>query len=240
MIDIDRLIKLTGNFYTTVGSEFDHTRQSHWKGWEIISDYILTYLDNQQLSVLDLGCGNGRFLEYFLEDGRLEISSYTGVDSNEYLLQKAKDKFELLKHMRVQFVNKDCIGEIDSIEGKFNIVAAFGITHHVPSKEFRKKWFLNLADKVSENGFLVFSNWRIDLIENFGGKLVKSDLDLEGNDYILGWGDTQAKRYVHIYTDSEMKELEETLKDASFNLVRSFSDDGRNGKLNEYFVFKKC
>jgi SAM-dependent methyltransferase len=230
MIDVAALINLTNDFYNKIGLEFDKTRQTPWKGWDIIIDKILA--DDgatRGFSVLDIGCGNGRFLDYLETRSNFKLKSYLGVDSNEFLLTKTKG----------EFLKGDFISDVDSIPGKFDIVCAFGLTHHVPSTELRMKWFKEVSEKVNDNGYFVFSNWRIDLLDDFKAKVLKSDLDLEENDYILGWNDSDAKRYVHIYKEAEMKDIADLLSQKGFEKFCAFFADGRNDKLNEYYVFKK-
>lgn len=239
MINIDSLIKTTNNFYKSVGSEFDQTRQSYWKGWDKIVEHIYKVKSNKPVSILDAGCGNGRFLEFLLSDGRMDVFSYTGIDFDDFLLLKGKNKFELIQHSKVEFIQKDIITDLKSINDEFDVVVAFGITHHIPGANFRKQWFKNLANCVAPNGFLIFSNWQINTIENFKEKIIKTDFELEDNDYILGWNDSDAQRYVHIYTDDEMIEIEAALKELGLKKMLSFEDDGRNSKMNTYYIFQK-
>lgn len=89
------LNNLNQKFYEKTAEEFSKTRQSPWSGWYLLLDALNDFLvptsisSGCPLSVLDLGCGNGRF-EKFLR-GNLPISfTGTGIDSDEALLKEAK------------------------------------------------------------------------------------------------------------------------------------------------------
>lgn len=69
------------NLYSTHAEEFSKTRQLSWAGWEKTLDL---YKD-KKINVLDLGCGNGRFLKFLLNHN-IQIESYTGIDNSEVLL----------------------------------------------------------------------------------------------------------------------------------------------------------
>ena len=239
MLNSDLLSKITNDFYNTVGAEFDQTRQSYWKGWDLIIEKVYSSKNHRPVSILDVGCGNGRFFEYLLSNGSLDLFSYTGLDLNDHLLTKGKEKFDLIQHTKVEFIEKDIIKDLKSINDDFDLVVAFGVTHHVPNEDFRMQWFSDLANCVANKGLLVFSNWQINKIENFEEKIIKTDIELESNDYILGWNDSDAQRYVHIYSEDEMIKIENTLKGLGLKKILSFEEDGRNSKLNKYYIFQK-
>src|SRR4051812_21279538 len=75
---------LNHRFYETVAAEFDATRQTAWQGWHQLIPYLMP-----RLTVLDVGCGNGRF-GVFLAD-RLGSANlhYHGIDSSVALLASA-------------------------------------------------------------------------------------------------------------------------------------------------------
>ena len=53
---------LNRRFYETVAIDFDATRQQAWAGWERLLPYL-----HAPLSILDIGCGNGRFGAFLAE-----------------------------------------------------------------------------------------------------------------------------------------------------------------------------
>src|SRR5437773_46351 len=59
-VTIQRLNEINRAFYNRVAQDFDETRQQAWPGWDTLLSYLNAPL-NAPLSVLDVGCGNGRF-----------------------------------------------------------------------------------------------------------------------------------------------------------------------------------
>src|SRR5664279_1541814 len=84
-LTIRTLNDLNRRFYETVAAAFDATRQTAWQGW----DQLVPYL-KPPLTVLDVGCGNGRF-GVFLADrlGKANLH-YHGIDSSAILLERAR------------------------------------------------------------------------------------------------------------------------------------------------------
>src|SRR5690348_16330448 len=100
---IQLLNKVNQDFYNSISESFDNSRQYYWEGWNILWDFIIH--NNISIeSILDLGCGNARFLK-FLESriyalchsgsvNSIDILNnkfrYIGMDNNQYLLNKAQ------------------------------------------------------------------------------------------------------------------------------------------------------
>ena len=59
---IRNIIDLNNRFYKTVATDFSATRQMPWAGW----DRLLPFLPKEAIDILDLGCGNGRFLSFLI------------------------------------------------------------------------------------------------------------------------------------------------------------------------------
>src|SRR5690349_758474 len=81
---IRRLNQINREFYRITADSFDQSRQHAWAGWEQLLEYL-----KPPLSVLDVGCGNGRF-GLFLAEALSGDILYLGVDSSPILLERAK------------------------------------------------------------------------------------------------------------------------------------------------------
>ena len=86
--------------------------------------YLSPYLETNS-RVLDLGCGTGLMLNV------LPASiSYVGIDHSLEYLQMARKKWA----GRGSFVRADLANTLESsVEGKFDLVIAAGVFHHLPS-----------------------------------------------------------------------------------------------------------
>ena len=84
---ISALNQLNTNFYNTVAKEFDESRNHYWPGWQLLVEQI----DPTTItSVLDIGCGNGRF-GAFSNEHFPNMQNYTGIDSNYKLITAATE-----------------------------------------------------------------------------------------------------------------------------------------------------
>ena len=82
-----QILELNKKFYQSVAYSFSETRQTPWKGWGKVVEIINDVLKNEKIKILDLGCGNGRFLEYIKKS--FSNYEYVGMDENEDLLKEA-------------------------------------------------------------------------------------------------------------------------------------------------------
>ena len=65
---IRRLNQINHDFYRVTAAEFDQTRTQPWPGWHKLLSYIERIAHRSStVTVLDVGCGNGRF-GVFLHD----------------------------------------------------------------------------------------------------------------------------------------------------------------------------
>lgn len=235
---IDNIIRVNKDFYDKIGPDFDKTRQSAWKGWGRVAEIIKEQMGESPFSVIDVACGNGRFIGATLEKEGLPLFKYLGIDSNEFLLSKAK----ALGNDHIQFMKLDVINDLEKLSPEtFDVVVAFGITHHIPSKELRKKWFSQLSKLVSKNGLLIFTIWNYQMDERFEpAEDFISGHELEEGDYFIGWADNKnAKRYFHKYSDAEFADIDLILTSAGLKQIAKFKSDGKNGEMNEYLVYKR-
>ncbi len=193
---------LNRRFYETVAVDFDATRQQAWQGWE----HLLPYL-KPPLTVLDVGCGNGRF-GVFLAD---RLTRYVGIDSSGALLERARQS---LSGVNAALIQRDILTQPpDASLGMFDLVALFGVLHHVPGTESRLAILRSLADRVVPGGLLVWTEWRFLDLPRFRERIIPWDnvpqeLQVEPGDYLLDWRrGAHALRYCHAVDASEHARL---------------------------------
>jgi SAM-dependent methyltransferase len=234
---VEKLLALNKSFYETAGNAFSRTRNYGWPGWKkLLKDFQSEQIDIN--NVLDLACGNGRFLDTLRK--YYPKSSYIGVDDSEILLHEAELTFHD-KH--VQWILEDVLNNF-TLNAKFDLVCCFGFLHHIPSFELRNSFLLNAAGFLSDSGYLVISLWDF-LGKKYEQRNAQEELlqeigiepgELESNDFILDWRSQQrALRYAHAYDDEEITEL---LEISGLSLIREFYADGRDGKSNRYLIIK--
>jgi SAM-dependent methyltransferase len=78
------------------------------------------------LRVLDIGCGTAEILEFLPED-----IQYVGFDASREYIEQAKNRFG---HRGEFFADLIKSAHLDSL-GKFDVVLAFGVLHHLDDPE---------------------------------------------------------------------------------------------------------
>lgn len=199
---IDALNAINRRFYEIVADDFDATRQQPWEGWRRLVPYL-----HSGMHVLDVGCGNGRFGVFVAAQLERKFS-YTGLDNNAVLLERAK---EALSGIDARLEVRDVVAEpLDVGVGQFDLVALFGVLHHIPSAERRRDLLRRLAACATPGGYLVFSEWRFYEDENLRARIVPwgDAMQIEAGDYLLDWRrGTVALRYCHYVDDAEHTRL---------------------------------
>ncbi len=248
--------QLNQDFYAQISEDFSDSRNFFWSGWEKILEVSPK---KQNLNVLDIACGNGRFSE-FLEKNICGDFTYLGLDNSKELLRIAKNK-----HVKQEFKYFDLVDNylknqkiILETKEKFNLITIFGLTHHLASFKLRRSLFESVKSSLSKGGLIIVSNWqfakeqdrfeknilnlkkilknsKINIWQKI--KLIFLSINLEKNDFLLDWrkGEkaNQVFRYCHQINEEEMIEI---AKGSGLKVVDSFFADGKSNRLNQYFV----
>lgn len=244
---VERLIAVNRAFYSSRAAEFDASRRSPWPGWKRLLDHLDR---DRRLSILDVGCGNGRFGR-FARQALANQFDYCGMDSSRALLEAARTQGDPgWRWLETDLVLSEFPSQIES-EG-FDLVVCFGVMHHVPGETTRRWLAERMAARVGTGGLLAVSFWQFADDERFRRRVVPwgdldsesegglEELDLERDDYLLRWGaesdDALAKRYCH---HCNPKEIERLTAGLGLEHVESFSSDGQSGDLNRYVVLAR-
>lgn len=226
---IRRLNAINRDFYAAVAEDFDTTRGQPWAGWEQLLPLL-----TPPLSVLDVGCGNGRFGVFLARRFAGQIH-YHGMDSNPALLERAHVS---LASIDARLEERDIL-EQPPDAGVYDLVALFGVLHHIPGSERRLELMRVLANRLTAGGLLAFSCWRFYEFERFRQRIVPfpEDLNVEPGDYLLDWRrGVNAVRYCHYVDDAELEQL---IAASGLEPVLQYRADGKNNHLNLYVVLRK-
>lgn len=226
---VQRLNAINRQFYATVADDFDATRGQAWQGWERLLPLL-----NPPLSVLDVGCGNGRFGLFLARHFGANIR-YHGVDNNAALLERARIA---LAGMDARLEERDIV-EQPPDSGSYDLVTLFGVLHHVPGAARRLTLMRALAERVTDGGSLVFTCWRFYEFARFRERIVPfpEDLRVESGDYLLDWRrGLTALRYCHYVNDDELEQL---IAVTGLQPILQYRADGQSGDLNLYVVLKR-
>lgn len=234
---INQLNQLNQDFYRQNNQSFSATRQSPWPGWKTSLKIIGKSKFNQ---IFDIGCGNGRFLDFLLTR-QISFCNYLGVDFSKDLLTQAKQ----LESIRpgIRFLHLNLLDSLDLIDSKYELIVAFGVLHHIPSYQHRLKLLLNLKNMLAPKSYLILSFWQFVTDERFQSKLIAWDSqpqidqsDLEKHDYLLSWQNSQTPRYCHHFTNHEIHQLADQL---DLKQIANFHADGKTDQLNQYVIWER-
>ncbi len=243
---IKKLNSLNQKFYQETAEHFNDSRQFYWAGWEkLLPKFKKQFSNQQKITVLDLGCGNGRFGSFLTENLEHKIN-YHGFDSNPELLKLAEKRSEKFSFSHTDLVN-------DLLENHFlqnfpknspSLIVMFGVWHHLPSSKLRHQLLQETAELLNKDGLLIFTVWKFHEHERFKKKIIPPEkvglkpASLENNDYILDWKrGTKAYRYCHYSTDKEIQELLSSLP--TLKKLATFRADGEQNRSNKYYVLEK-
>jgi len=245
----NRLNQVNLEFYRSFAPSFSETRHHAWSGWMRLKPELP---HTHPLTVLDAGCGNGRFLEFLYTVLPGMPIAFTGLDACEELLATARERCAALPPAHWEAVD---LFQDDGLAGwapqrQFSLVTAFGLFHHIPGAARRAGFLSHLFDRVRPGGLLVITLWRFQQLPRFQSRIVPWEqfnsqahppidlTQLERNDFILGWqGAPNAFRYCHSFDDQERNTL---LHASGLTPCLTFRADGKSDDLNEYMLFRKC
>ncbi|MFQ3566065.1 MAG: class I SAM-dependent methyltransferase [Aggregatilineales bacterium] len=229
-----RLNAINQRFYEITAEDFDATRTEAWPGWLRLLP-LLRPRTPSRLRILDVGCGNGRFGLFLAERFGGEALHYTGIDSSPALLTKARARLGTVAGIQFDLEQRDLITSGLSA-GRYDVVAAFGLLHHLPGAQQRIEFMQQLSARVDAGGMLVFTCWRFMEYERFRARTVDwpDDLMRESGDYLLDWRrGTRALRYCHHIDDDELGVL---IAASGMRLLSVYRADGHSRDVNLYCI----
>jgi tRNA (uracil-5-)-methyltransferase TRM9 len=226
---------------------FSATREGAWPGWQRLLEELEARGLPDDARVLDVGCGNAR-LGRFLAAGRPGLR-YVGVDASRALLARARPG-ELGAAPRLLAVDllEEGLGAALARHGlgRFDLVACFGVLHHVPGRARRVALLAGMLAALAPRGLLALTCWQLARFARFRDKTAPwseagvglDSAQLEPGDHLLPFhsGGVRGLRYVHFAHEGETAEL---LAGLPCQTLASFAADGAEGNLNRYFVVRR-
>ncbi|MEI6728814.1 MAG: class I SAM-dependent methyltransferase [bacterium] len=256
----NKLNQINQNFYQKIAAEFDSSRHYHWPGWEVLWDKISkeklpsikAESNAAELKILDLGCGNARFYDFVEQKLPDKNFKYYGLDFSSSLLEIAKNNHSQANFhiLEADIFDDNWLSKINA--NQFDLIVLFGVMHHISSPEKRQQLFQSINNLLSNTGKFVYTTWQFLSSPRLASKVVDATTiegqsifnelslkskDLNQGDYILDWNKGQkAYRYGHIYTQEEIQDL---TKNANLNILETFTADGKEGNVNQYYIAQK-
>jgi len=213
------LLNKTKEDYNLIAEEFSRTREEIWPEIKFLFDDYLVEGER----VLDLGCGNGRFYQFFSDKN----VDYIGVDNSEKLIEIAKKRYPWGKFQVADALN------LPFPDNFFDKILSIAILHHIPSSEYRIKFLNEIKRVLKPGGTLMLTVWYLwqkktaweFLLKNIFLKLV-GESKLDFSDVFIPWKNSKGKiltqRYFHCFTKKELQKLAKNvgLKVRKIDLLR--------------------
>jgi tRNA (uracil-5-)-methyltransferase TRM9 len=231
----DKLLRKTKDNYDAFAESFSQTR-----------GYIPTQMERLLIgrvhegdNVLDVGCGNGRYYPIFAE----KKARYRGIDISTKLIDIAKRKYP-----GGDFAVGDALF-LPFKSNEFDLFFSIAVLHHIPSREYRKRFFLEAFRALKPGGRVIvmvwdlrfrsmvkLKNWRRmkDFLAAQAKALIRMD-KLDFGDFFIPW-QKQYKRYVHRF---RLEELERLARENGFEIEESGISKAGRREANLYIVAKK-
>ncbi|MBN1331429.1 class I SAM-dependent methyltransferase [Candidatus Dojkabacteria bacterium] len=240
----NKLVSLNKKFYQAQAQSFSDTREIHWPGWEKLAE-ILIRKGKKLNSILDVGCGNGRFLGFLKEQG-IVFANYLGIDASKKLIQIAHARYQADGNEKFQVIDVLETQNLNNIRQEYNLIVVFGLMHHIPGRENRLELLKDLASKLTLNGQLALTFWQFRKSRRFDKTILgKNQVDkvtaelfnyFEDGDYLLNWDRSDLPRYCHSFSDKEIDGLINELKRSGLRIKADYNADGQEGNLNRYLI----
>ncbi|MFP8881122.1 MAG: class I SAM-dependent methyltransferase [Myxococcota bacterium] len=260
------LNEINRSFYRETSAEFDASRADPWPGWSRVADHIHPEpgAPTRILDVGCGNARFGAFLADRWGDECNDVH-YTGVDSSAGLLSRARERalpfahceliqedlIETLLEAPTRLDARDAnrrerrVTTTGAPELRYALIGLFGVLHHIPSAALRFELLVRLGQQLAPQGLLAFTCWQFGAFDRFRDKIIAWDdynrtalepidtRQLEPGDHLLPWADdADARRYCHFSDELEA----ERLLESDFEIVASYTSDGREGSLNRYFI----
>lgn len=227
-----RIMELNKRFYDLLADDFSQTRANALEEFASLASY---FKDGD--SVLDLGCGNGRFYELVCQPDK--NIKYFGVDNSNRLILLAKQKYP-----QGQFILSDGLA-LSFSENFFDKILCAAVLHHLPGDDLRRE-FLRQAHRVLKQGGLLvlttaFAAWgsrRWVPLLKYSWLKIMGRSRLDWGDYYEPWGSGGNKglRYFHNFS---VKEIRGLLEDVGFSVESLSFLTRKSGEKNIVAVARK-
>ncbi|MCA9974906.1 MAG: class I SAM-dependent methyltransferase [Anaerolineales bacterium] len=227
-----QLVALNRNFYEELADPFAESRLTPQPGFAQLAHY----LPAGAVTLLDVGCGNGRFGHFLRQTYPI---TYTGVDFTTALLAKAQELLPDAAFWQRDMTQPDFLHGL----GTFDVVACLAAMQHVPGYANRLRLLQEMRARLTGNGRLFLANWQfMDSVRQQRKVRDWAEIGLtpaavEPGDYLLTWQRSGfGLRYAcHI----DAGQTARLAADAELRIVHQFRSDGKEGNLSLYTVLQK-
>lgn len=161
------------NFYTASAHKRYHTRRRDWPEFAHIATYI-NWIESDYLTILEVGCGDGRLYGYLNEHCPTKVFRYTWVDVSQWLIDLATEHYpdatrvcdEMNQYLEL-IPQQSC-----------DVLIGIASVQHLPTREQQALFFHEAYRVLNYDGSLIMTNWSLSywFIKRYRKQLIKSVL----------------------------------------------------------------
>lgn len=129
----------------------EHNYMFHREIYEEINNLLISHNKSGQYNLLDLGCGNARYLAPCLKQS--PPARYSGVDLSEAALAQAR-KYLSSVPASISLTHEDMLAAVESTKEKWDVVFTGFALHHLAIED-KSRFFYAVNRCLSENGWLI-------------------------------------------------------------------------------------
>ncbi len=191
--------------------EYDKTEQikvwnsiaEGWSGWrnQVRKDIVEFSKEWKSGKLLDIGCGSGRNLLYFAQNG----FDWYGIDFSSEMIKQAKENF---KRKGIDYKNRLMVADMTDLpfpDGTFDYLISIASFHHLPKEQ--QNLALNEMKRVlKEDGEMIISVWNKYSIKRIGFWFAKKETFVPWKRKEKGI-EKVYNRYYYLFSYGEMKKL---------------------------------
>lgn len=199
--------------YDNFAHTFSESRKNH--PWPELNCIIEDMKRQGFSNVLDIGCGNGRFLEE-ADKAELHIEHYLWIDSSTGMIAEAR---KLHREYHFEVAPMESLSNCQTVKlSNYDAIIFLASFHHLESREERLTVLEDIKLFLKPGGRVYMTNWNL----RDQSRYQKSH---QGNgDYDIKIG--EFSRYYHGFTVEELNELFDT---TWWNVVENkIFEGGRN------------
>jgi len=222
--------------YETIAADFSRTRGKFWEELLFVRDLI-----PRESRLLDIGCGNGRFLGALIPRTDLESADsclghkillgrsfadiyYTGIDFSEGLIEVARERYS--SRANTAFIVSDALA-LPFPNHSFDTTVSFAVIHHIPSRAYRVQFLREAARVTKPDGLIIITAWNVWrtkpwIILQYALKKMFGLSRVDIGDAFLSFGKEKNARFVHALSKRELFSLsrEAGLMIEKFDIIR--------------------
>jgi len=117
-----------------------------------VIEYALKDIELKKKSVLDIGCGTGFFIDWYLQHG----ANVCGIDITNISIERLKQKYQCNE---CEFYLQDITSLDYKLNKKFDIVNMWDVIYHIIEPNHFEQALDNITNSIKDNGLLLFTDW---------------------------------------------------------------------------------